>query len=349
MFNLNVNKKMNDDEFDLLDGYDSDSEDQVIDQPEVEQEDGTETSEQQEENNLLLDLLKERGIVNPEEIKFQGEDGIIRNRSWNDLSYEEQKNILNQASDYDPEVELDDEEIEFINEMRNLGMTPSQYKESLKIKEEVPVETQEHFYAVDDLTDDELFILDLQAKSEEITDEEAVEALEISKQNENLHNKRMAGLRNEYKKLEDEKNQQIQMQQQAEQEAELQEFRSNISHSIDGLNSIGTLDINLEPEDKEELADFILGQDDSGISYFGKALNDPETLVQMAWFALHGEDTFNEINSYMSDQIKRVAQQYYNKGLEEGKNSKSKLVINKQQPRVNNNKSFDDLEDLDFN
>ena len=100
-------------------------------------------------------------------------------------------------------------------------------------------------------------------------------------------------------------------------------------------------------EDKEELAQFILGRDQAGINWFGKALEDPDTVVRMAWFALKGEDAFNDIENYISQQIKTAAQNAYNKGLEEGK--KNKVVINPSYNKTTTTKNkIIDLKDLDF-
>jgi hypothetical protein len=50
-----------------------------------------------------------------------------------------------------------------------------------------------------------LFILDLQARIEDITDEEALAALEKAKMNEGIYAKQIKGIREEYKRIEDEK------------------------------------------------------------------------------------------------------------------------------------------------
>jgi hypothetical protein len=42
------------------------------------------------------------------------------------------------------------------------------------------------------------------------------------------------------------------------------------------------------------------------MSYFGKALNDPKTLVEMAWWTLKGRDALNSISEYFMNEIKNV-------------------------------------------
>ena len=86
------------------------------------------------------------------------------------------------------------------------------------------------------------------------------------------------------------------------------------------------LDLNLETDDMEDIASFILDRDDSGMSYFGKALNDPKTLVEMAWWTLKGRDALNSISEYFVNEIKNQKQISYQKGLEDGKKSSTRVV-----------------------
>jgi hypothetical protein len=67
----------------------------------------------------------------------------------------------------------------------------------------------------------------------------------------------------------------------------------------------------MEDDDKDELADFILGVDQAGISNLNKALNDPETLTKMAWFALKGQDTIDNIVDYFTNEITKVRNYSY--------------------------------------
>jgi hypothetical protein len=45
----------------------------------------------------------------------------------------------------------------------------------------------------------------------------------------------------------------------------------------------------------------------------------------MAWFALNGEEAFNNIENYLSQQINAA----YNKGLKDGQQKSGTVVINK--------------------
>jgi hypothetical protein len=100
----------------------------------------------------------------------------------------------------EPENDLSDEEIEFLNMLRTNNLTPQEYLSQLN-KEQEPT------YTVDELNDDDLFVLDLQARVEGITEEQLAKALENAKQDETLFKKQMEGIRKEYKDLEDQNKQ----------------------------------------------------------------------------------------------------------------------------------------------
>ena len=302
-------------------------------------------------SDIITELLRDRGIEDSNKIKFEGEDGIITERSWNDLSPEEQKEILNQSPSKDPDVDLDEEEIKMINSMRLHGMNPQEYVQALRNQGAQQNQTpEEPNYEVDDLTDDELFMLDLQYRSPDMSEEEIYQALDNAKQNKEVFEKQMQGTREYYKGLEQDIKNQKNLEAQEQEKQNFQKYSNAIMDSIQSINSIGNLDINLNQEDQEELAQFILGRDQAGINWFGKALEDPDTVVRMAWFALKGEDVFNDIENYISQQIKTASQNSYNKGLEDGKKSRQKesnVVINPKSYQSTNTQK-QTINDLDF-
>lgn len=311
----------------------------------------------EEEEDILVTLLKSKGIEDPEKIKFENEDGNIEEISWKSLSREEQLNIL-KSSDSDPDVDLDDSEIDLINQLRNSKMTPEEFIAAVKQQGAAEyaqsLTEPEQTYSIDDLTDDELFIVDLQFKIEDITDEEAKAALDRAKSDPNLYARQMKGIREEYKRLEDDKNQREAMEKQQKEREQFAVFQNAVVGAIQSLDKIGNLDINMDNDDMNEIADFILSADSAGISYLGKALNDPETLVRMAWFAIKGEEAIDSITEYFTNEIKRVSEEKYKQGLEAGKAAnkepqpKPRMVIkepeNKFINRPSGEKSIDDLD-----
>lgn len=267
----------------------------------------------EEKDDIIETLLKEKGIKDSTKIKFEGDNGTTEERDWKDLSRDEQLNILRQSPIQEPDNDLSDEEIEFLNMLRTNNLTPRQYLNSLQ------QQSSEPSYTVDELSDDDLYVLDLQARVEGITEEQLAKSLENAKQDEALFKKQMEGIRKEYKDLEDQNNQQQAALEEQQREEQYQQFANVITDQINKIDSIAGLDVELEQDDKEQLAEFILGRDEAGISNLGKVLNDPESLVLMAWYALNGDKMIDDITTMYQNSIKKARQEAYNKGLEDGK------------------------------
>ena len=309
-----------------------------------------------EGEDIVITLLKRQGIVDPEKIKFEGEAGVLEERSWNDLSYEEQLNILTgeqeSSDDSDTDDDLDEDEINLINSVRQANITPEEYLQLVKqqaVQEYLAQNgTAEPSYAVDDYTDDELFIYDMQVRMPDLTEDELTQALESAKANEVVFNKQISGLRAEYKKLEDTKIQQDQLMAQQQQQEEFNNYANAIWEGINNQEDIaGTFE--LEDDDKQMLAQFILGQDQAGLNYLSKALNDPQTLIEMSWFALKGKEAIDSINEYYKEEITKARKSGYAKGLEDGKkgNSDTSRVVTKKSKLVKRQEAKT-IDDLDF-
>ena len=136
----------------------------------------------QQEDNFVEDFLKSKGIDDSSKIMFEGDNGELIERSWDSLSNEEKFNILNtDTNSASKQNQLSEEELDFINELRANNLTPSQY-----LSQFTQSNAQEPQYQVDDLSDDEIFLLDLESRVGELTDEQAAQALANSKQDEDL-------------------------------------------------------------------------------------------------------------------------------------------------------------------
>lgn len=335
------------DDFDNL--FDDDYGYEPVDEQVVEdvQDDyAQDTTEPAEEGDLIDSLLKRQGINDPTKIKFEGEDGIIKERDWDDLSYNEQLNILTGDSSSNPETDLDDDEIDLINMIRSSKISPKEYLDAVRNQAINEYSSQytpnEPTYSVDDYTDDELFIYDMQARMPDLTDDELRDALENAKANETVFQKQVSGIRNEYKQLETNKIQQEQAIAQQQYQEQYNQYTNSIIEAIDNQSDIAGI-FELEDEDKQLLAYSILGQDQAGISNLAKAVNDPSTLVKMMWFALNGERALQEIDEYYKDQITKARQHGYEKGRQEAGGSNSRVV---QKPKLRQ-KQYKTIDDLD--
>lgn len=306
-------------------------------------EEPEEPSNEGNEGDLISYILRSKGISDPTKIKFEGDNGELEELNFNDLSLEEQVAILTQQETEDTKDEYSEAEVALIQKLRENKLTPSEYEQYL-INQGAnnyaqQIEANNRSYTIDDLEDDDLFILDLQARIEDITDEEALAALEKAKMNETVYAKQIKGIREEYKRIEDERNQRDQYEAEQTRREQFEAFSNQVQDSIRNFNSIGQLDVNLDEDDMEDVAQFLLTADGAGINHFSKALNDPDTLVKMAWFVLKGEDAFNDITNYFTAEIKKREQASYQKGLADAKKpapSTSKFVY---QPKNNINQT----------
>ena len=310
-------------------------------------------SSNDDDDDFMSDFLRSKGIDDPSRIKFEDENNNIIERNWNDLSREEQINILNtpltQPED-NVESQLSEEEIALLNQIRSSNMTPSAFIQSIKGEQVV----QEPTYAIDDLSDDEIYLLDLETRVGELSEDEAAQALNNAKQNEEFYKKQVEGIRKEYKEREDFKAQQDQMELEKQQQDAFNEYQRVVVNAIDNFNSVGNLDLSFDDSDKEELAEFMLSQDESGSNYLYKALQDPQTLVKAAWFILNGDEAFDNISEYFVNQIKLVSENQYKKGLEDGRKgvqSRPSVVINNRNTKSSRQQqtysTIDDLDDED--
>lgn len=283
------------------------------------------SDENLEEQDIISLLLREKNITDPEKIKFEDEDGNIQERDWKTLTKEEQLNILRTPTE-DSSNDLEDDEISLINQLRANQMTPEEFINAVKqqgVSEYIRTLESEETTRIDDLSDEELFILDMQSRVEDITDDEVNQALERAKQDPGLFERQMKGIREEYKRIEEEHDQMDALEQQQKDLEKFEEFKESILDSIQSLDKIGSLDISMEDDDMNEIANFILSSDSAGVNYFAKALNDPQTLVRMAWFALKGEEAIDSITDYFTQEIKKVSQSRYEQGLKDGKAKKT--------------------------
>lgn len=304
---------------------------------------------QEQEGDFMSDFLKTRGIDDLNSINFQDDDGNITTRKWDELSNEEKINILNmplETEEVEDNNDLTEDEIALLTQIRQSNMTPTEYLQSIA-GEQVEVTQQ---YKIDELSDDEVYLLDLESRVGELTDEEAAQALNTAKSNEEFFKKQIEGIRKEYKEREDLKAQQEEAEREQEQQQAFENYQAQVVDAINGFTSIGNFDLNFEDADKEELAEFMLSRDQAGKNYLFEALQDPETLTKAAWFILNGEEAFNTISDYFTQQIKLVSENQYKKGLEDGKKgvqTRPTVVIDNSKKNNNQNRQYKSIFDFD--
>lgn len=303
-------------ELDNLDFFDDDYSTQAEEQLNQQQEPQTDDEEQEEDGNeevdILTEFLQSKGI-NPQSVKMENDYGETEEYNFHDLSREEQLQLLN-YSPTSPEVDtsnldLAPDEEQLLGILRQNNMSVKDYLNAYGrhvIERYVANQPEpETDYEIDDFSDEELFIADLKDKVPDLTEEEALQELEIQRQNPELFKKKVDGLRANYKEREDQMREFEAKQTQAQQAQQAAQFEQLIVDTIQNNDSIdlGDTALELSEDDMNEIASFILDTDSAGVRYIAKALNDPKTLVEMAWWALKGHDALNQITQYYKKQI----------------------------------------------
>lgn len=274
-----------------------------------EKDTSTTDGEPSPDQDLISEFLKDRGIEDSSKLKYEDENGDIIEVDFNSLSREEQLNILKEISTPD----LSEHERDVVNYLRRNGATLEEvidYFKTQAVEEyKQQAETQPtQTYNVDSYNDDELYVADLKARYENMSEEELKYELDKAKENEELFKKKVDIIRADYKAKEE----QIALDAQREEEEQYNQLRSSLTDAVSKFNEI-SLDYKdpksdtllVEDEEKEEILSYLLDQDANGYSRFFKDLNNPEVLVKLAWYQLHGNDAISNISSYWKDILKK--------------------------------------------
>lgn len=304
-----------------LDFYDDDyatqaekeleQEQQSIDNEEPE-DNNNNNEEEEKEEDVLTEFLRSKGI-NPESVKMENEYGETEEINFNDLSREEQLQLLNYAPESreldTSKLDLSPDEEQLLGILRQNNMSVKDYLNAYGrhvIERYVANQPEpEMDYEIDDFSDEELFIADLKDKVPNLTEEEALQELELQRQNPDLFKKKVDGLRANYKEREKQMRDYEMKQTQAQQAQQAAQFEKIIVDTIQQNDSIdlGDTALELSEDDMNEIASFILDTDSAGVRYIAKALNDPKMLVEMAWWALKGHDALDQVTRYYKKQI----------------------------------------------
>lgn len=290
---------------------------------------GGEPSNASQEDDFTTEVLKIRGIADPSKIKFEDQTGAVVERAWDELSREEQLNII--VGDQNTEEnELSDDEAALLKAIRKSGSSVEDYLRTYAEENAPEPAAAEPQYKINELSDDEVYALDLLEKvgSENITDEELQAAIDAAKQNEQLYKKTVDGLRQEYIRLQQDREAQQQNEAAAKQQAQFQKFATSINSEIQNMNNFMGQELELSQDEKEELSSFMLDLDEQGVSAFGRAMQDPEIFTQAAFWLLNQEK--------ISEELTKQMQETYRRGYEQAKkdlgksNPTSKFVFKPQ-------------------
>lgn len=287
-----------------------------------------------EDEDVLTIFLKEYGIEDPTKMKFQNDNNELEDVDFRSLSKEDQIEVLRNLTD----PGLSDQEKADLTWLRQNGMNLKQFSNAISQQSiqnylnQHPEEAPKRVYQIDDYSDDELYLADLKSKYPDFTDEELLSKLETAKDNEDLYTKEVTALRNSYK--EDEDN--LRKQQEAQQIADTQAMQDNLLNAARNFNEV-LLDSDdpesdsliVEDTDKQQILSYLLDQDSQGKSQLIRDLEDPETLIQLAWLRLQGQNAISDTTRYWKDTLKEARKENakLQKEIEKLKSKKDNSVV----------------------
>ena len=270
---------------------------------------------QPQDSDVVELLLKNKGIIDPHAILFEDEDGLETTRDFYELSRDEQLALL-ESNDSDLNYGLEDNEVETINFLRENNLTLEELIQYYKKEaiDEYQVANQTDF-EIDNYTDEELYVLDLKAKYDELTNEELEIELTKALESPDLFKKKADKIRGDYKTLEEESRNAEKDEQTASQDEAFSQIINVLSDVAANLDDM--YGIELEDQDKEDIINLIVDRDLNGVTPLVKALDDPDKLFKAAWFISKGEEAFGILHNYYRQGIENVRKAAYQKGKEE--------------------------------
>lgn len=264
-------------------------------------EDWTSSSSEPDTEDAMTAYLRARGI-DKSRIRTVDENGNAVESDFDDLSEQEKLDILNSAED----SPISDDELATLNYLRQNGVNIQEYTQLIQQQavEDYLAQSQAQNFQIDDLSDDELFCLDLINRfGDDMSNEEIDAELDSAKIDEELFQKKVDLIRQQYQQQEAARAQQIQNAALAEQQQDFAEFTGSIANAANNLNEIQGVE--LDPEDKQQIMDFLLTPDAANRTGFSKVLSDPDAIVRLAWFYLYGDQTFNATVDYFKNELSK--------------------------------------------
>lgn len=337
-----------DDEFDKLDHFD-DSELQATDvtnpieetekvvnpfeyESDTTNQDTDSQSTETPADKIIKNLLNKKGISAIDKVLYE-EDGKVIEKNFYELPEEDQLNILSTDDN-----ELSDEELYYITQARenNLGLTELiQHYVNESVKQQIEGTTAED--SIQNYSDEELYVLDLKARlGDTMSDEEILKSLEKELEIPETFKKKVDALRKDYLALEEQDKEANAKEIEAKQEESFNEFKTTISELINNVEDIGG--VVLETEDKNEILNFMISKDATGVTEFAKQMRDPENIFLQAWAILKAKDTFDVLKNHFESQLKLAK-----KGSPTTTSTKTKDTV---VVKPSNNKKITSIEDL---
>lgn len=258
-------------------------------------------SDDEVKSDYITRLLESKGIKN-RTVQIEDENGELQDVNFDDLSDQEKFDLL---SEQEEQVMPSDDELQTLNYLRQNNMTLKEFADWQKqVGVQEYLNGQAPVTEFDSYSDDEMIAYDfIQRFGEDMTDEEIDAEIERLKADPDAYQKRVDLLRNAYKNEEEAQARLYQEQEQSKNEAALAAFQSAYADAASNMNYIHGM--NLDENDKQELLQFVLTKDAANRTGLSRALDNPESVLKMAWYLLHGEETYDATVDYFKKEISK--------------------------------------------
>ena len=246
-------------------------------------------------------LLESRGI-DRNRVQILDEEGNPTEVSFDSLSEQDKFDILNYQDD---PVLPADHEIQMINFLRQNNMTLQDFAEWQR-QEAIQeyLSQQQTVSDTDSYSDEEIVAYDyIKRFGDSMSDEEIDAEIERLKADPEAFAKRVSLLRNAFK-AEEEAQAKLYQDEAAAKQAENEKMFVNTYHqAMAGIDSIQNTE--LDDNDRDELLRFVLEKDQANRTGLSKAMDNPENVLKMAWYLLHGEERVDAMIDYFQKEISK--------------------------------------------
>ena len=246
-------------------------------------------------------LLESKGI-DRNKVQILDEEGNPTEVSFDSLSDQDKFDILNYQED---SVIPEDHEIQMINFLRQNNMTLQDFAEWQR-QEAIQeyLSQQQAVSDTDSYSDEEIVAYDyIKRFGESMSDEEIDAEIERLKADPEAFAKRVSLLRNAFKAEEEAQAKLYQDEAAAEQAENEKMFVDTYQQAMASIDSIQNTE--LDDNDRDELLRFVLEKDQANRTGLSKAMDNPENVLKMAWYLLHGEERVDAMIDYFQKEISK--------------------------------------------
>ena len=246
-------------------------------------------------------LLESKGI-DRNKIQILDDEGNPTEVSFDSLSDQDKFDILNYQED---SVLPEDHEIQMINFLRQNNMTLQDFAEWQR-QEAIQeyLSQQQTVSDTDSYSDEEIVAYDyINRFGDDMSDEEIDAEIERLKADPEAFAKRVSLLRNAFKAEEEAQAKLYQDEEAAKQAENEKMFVDTYYQAMSGIDSIQNTE--LDDNDRDELLRFVLEKDQANRTGLSKAMDNPENVLKMAWYLLHGEERVDAMIDYFQKEISK--------------------------------------------